>query len=158
MVVIIEKENKCVSQSSWLDEWCDKVQINLSISRFSMWWEILNNTDVPILRDGINQVEKFSVRIGYETKEKWICNKDFQGIQIKPLSFLSGDIAVFNNILKKENYNGDWYCLCDWYISYWQIKGYDARFPWTIERLCEQAKKLSVKTTWTNCRGVRKKP
>ncbi len=68
---------------------------------------------------------------------------------------MSVDIAFLNNVLG-EDYNRDWYYLCDLKKSCLQLKGHDTRCRWTIESLCEQAKDVSEgNLIGTNCKGVR---
>ncbi len=60
---------------------------------------------------------------------------------------------------EKKDFNSDWCYLYDLNKSCWQLKGHDIGCPWTIEKLCEQAEKVSEgNLTVTNCKGVRDKP
>ena len=128
---------------------------------------ILKNTIIPSLSVGINQVEECSLKFEFDqTTEKWKCLSDDEylkyaivNFQVKPIVFLTGDIAFLNLILGKEDFNGDWCYLCDLYKSKWQSKCHEDGNHWTLERLCIQARKVKEENLkGTKRHGVREEP
>ncbi len=116
---------------------------------------------------GINQVEEYSLKFEFDqTTEKWKCLSDDEylkcaivNFQVKPIVFLTGDIAFLNLILGKEDFNGDWCYLCDLYKSKWQSKCHEDGNHWTLERLCIQARKVKEENLkGTKRHGVREEP
>ncbi len=140
---------------------------------------ILNNTCMPALMEGINIIEartlvfsKCTDNAGKDledskfilslTATKDLTSSDVSNhcFNIKPTSFLAGDLAYLAVIMGKENFSSKWCNWCNQSQAEWQ-SGSDIVSDdlWDIDTINQQVKENETKNlSGANMKGVRSSP
>ena len=107
---------------------------------------ILENTCLPALVKGINNIEKSDVIFSYDGGDGETLslsmvqsNKHASSFCIKPTSFLIGDLAFLSVMMGKENYSGSWCNWCKCTKEEW-VRGADVddNYLWDINKIKQQ--------------------